>query len=843
MERFIFIPAVILFTLLSGITLKGQSVIRGRVTDSDTGESLAFVNIVYNEKGTGTTTNLDGYFTINAGTPPGFLKLSYVGYEPVYISPVPAREDEPLQLTMKRKSYLLEEITVYPGINPAHRIIENAFRNRRINNPEMLSSFSYTSYNKLYFTLLPDSLLTRISLPGSAGATTGFNVSIDAGAGEQHGEDPMLPEKQESVDSSEIRMREFLEKQHLFLMESVSEREYLRPGRNNEKVTASRVSGFRDPSFTLLATQLQSFSFYDDFISLLDKNYLNPISRGSTSRYSFILEDSILTEQNDTLYIISFRPYPGRNFDGLQGVVYINSNRYAVQNVIAGPFEPRGIFNIRIQQNYLFVDDMQWFPAELNTDIILGTGDASSGSGSRYNLVGVGKSYLSDILIEPELRRRQFNNIELTIASDAHRQTDEFWNQYRVEPLSKRDRHTYHVIDSIGEEVNLDRSLQIFEALATGYIPWGFVNVDYNSLLDYNFFEGLRPGFRTLTNQRVSDRFALGGHVGWGTRDRVFKYGGEAAFNLSIPADVTLGFSWSNDVEETGSWTFLEDHSLSSTESYRRFLIGRMDYIEKYGASLSFRFMRYFRSNVYFSSSFIRPGNNYVFLRDGVEQYSFRFPEAGVQLRFAWREKFMQTPGGNRISMGTDYPVLWFNYGRGLRFDGGYEYTRVQARLHQNFVTRGLGRTSVTVEGGMVTGDVPLNKLYSGKASFRSFSLEAANSFGTMRMDEFVSSEFVSLFFRHNFESLLFRSGSFRPSVIFVTNIGYGKLTNATDHLYIQPKSPEKGYYESGLLFNDLYRRLFAGYGLGILYRYGPYAFDNEIDNFAFKLTFSMSLR
>jgi hypothetical protein len=844
MKKVFIVIVSLAFTLYSAIPLPGQSVIRGRVTDRETGEPLAFVNIVYNERGTGTTTSLDGFFTIETGMQPEFLKLSYVGYEPVTVYPGEGPVGF-LNLVMTRKPYLIEEVTVLPGINPAHRIIEKAFGNRRLNNPEMLPSFSYKSYNKLYFTLVHDSLVARVSLPGDPALSR-----IYAGPGSNRAEtitdegDEAPGAAEQPVDSGRIRMEEFFEKQHLFLMESVSERQYRRPGRNNERVTASRVSGFRDPSFTLLATQLQSFSFYGDFISLLDRNYLSPLSRGSISRYSFILEDSMFTERNDTLFIISFRPYPNRNFDGLQGVVYINSNRYAVQNVIAEPFERRGIFNIRIRQNYTFVDNRQWFPAELNTDIILGRdGDGPDGPADRFSLVGIGKSYLSDIVIEPELRRRHFNNIELTVAPDAHRRPDEYWNEYRVEPLSDKDVKTYHVIDSIGREVNLDRSLTIFEAMATGYIPWGIVNVDYAGLLDYNYFEGLRPGIRILTNDRVSESFRLGGYAAFGSRDGTLKYGGEAGITLYRPADAKLRFSWSRDVEEAGSYSFLEKHSVYSSESYRRFMIGRMDFVENYDVSLGFRFIRHFKGSLYYSGAKVRSGDNYHFLREGVERDEFIFPEAGARIRFAWREKFMQTPRGNRISMGTDFPVIWFNYGRGLGDAGGYEYTRMQAGLYQGFVTRHLGRTSVTIEGGIVEGEVPLFKLYNGKGSFRGFSLEAANSFATMRMEEFFSDRFVSVFFRQNFESLLFRSGRFRPEVVFVTNAGFGSISETGNHLFINVKAPKKGFYESGLLLNNLYRKFFTGFGLGVFYRYGPYGFEKPVDNFAFKLTFGVSLR
>lgn len=827
--------------------LEGQTILKGRVVDEETEEPLAFVNIVFNEKGTGTTTNIDGFFSIDSKVFPDFLRLSYVGYEQVTISTSYDDVADLLILTMKRKPYLLEEVTVSPGINPAHQIIEQAFSNRRLNNPEMLSSFSYTSYNKLILTFVPDSILSRLSLPGSPNISIRFAFTGNGQVVEENllvGTDSLTVEK---ADSSVIRMREFIEKQHLFLMESVSEREYRRPGRNNEQVIASRVSGFQDPSFSLLATQLQSFSFYEDFISLLDRRYLNPISRGSSSRYSFTLEDSMFTEQNDTLFIISFRPYSNRNFDGLQGVVYINSNRYAVQNVIAEPYKPEGFFTIRVHQNYSFIDNNQWFPYELNTDVIFSRESVSSGSGSTHSLIGIGKSYISNIEINPGLSRRRFNHVELTIARDAHRKTDEFWEKYRIEPLSVKDLKTYHVIDSIGKKANFDRTLGILEALATGYIPWGFMNIDYTSLLDYNYFEGLRPGLRAKTNDRVSRWFSLGGHVAWGSGDKEIKYGGEVLTTIYRPGDVEIRFSYSNDVEEAGNFNFLENNSPFSSENYRRFMIGRMDYVEQYNASFGLRFLRHFKGRLYFNLSEVRTGDNYTYLREGVENNLFRFTEAGLQLRFAYRERFMQTPKGNRISMGTDFPVFWFNYGRGLDYMGGeYGYTRLQAGVFQTFSTKSLGKTSFMVEGGIVDEDVPLQKLFNGKGSFRKFSLEAANSFATMRMLEFVSSQFVSFFFRQNFESLLFRTGKFRPEFVFITNIGFGNLSNLSNHeshLNIPMKAPEKGYYESGLLLNNIYRQFFLGYGIGVFYRYGPYAFNKPVDNLAFKLTFNINLR
>ena len=75
------------------------------------------------------------------------------------------------------------------------------------------------------------------------------------------------------IDSSDLKLRKLIKDQHLFLLESISERKFLYPDKNNEKILASRTSGFNTPSFTLLATQLQSFSFYEDFLLIENSKY------------------------------------------------------------------------------------------------------------------------------------------------------------------------------------------------------------------------------------------------------------------------------------------------------------------------------------------------------------------------------------------------------------------------------------------------------------------------------------------------------------------------------------------------------------------------------------------
>ena len=102
-----------LFTLL----LQGlqAGVIRGSVIDDHTGESLPFVNILVSETGSGTTTDLDGNFTVSLKQGTFTIVFSYIGYADYIISGVDSRTDQPVSLgsiRMKEEGKVLQEVVV-----------------------------------------------------------------------------------------------------------------------------------------------------------------------------------------------------------------------------------------------------------------------------------------------------------------------------------------------------------------------------------------------------------------------------------------------------------------------------------------------------------------------------------------------------------------------------------------------------------------------------------------------------------------------------------------------------------------------------------------------------------
>ncbi|RLD56717.1 MAG: hypothetical protein DRJ05_10905, partial [Bacteroidetes bacterium] len=100
------------------------------------------------------------------------------------------------------------------------------------------------------------------------------------------------------------------------------------------------------------------------------------------------------------------------------------------------------------------------------------------------------------------------------------------------------------------------------------------------------------------------------------------------------------------------------------------------------------------------------------------------------------------------------------------------------------------------------------------------------------------SNKYASLYFTHDFGKLLTGGERFQPELAITTNVGFGWLDFTENHHNIDYKTMEKGFYESGLLVNNLINMMNVySLGLGVFYRYGPYSFPDAVDNLGGKFT------
>lgn len=802
-------------TVLQSVAQSVQ--IKGRVIDIDNLDALAFVNIRINDGPEGVISDIDGKFTVNSPVPVSKLIFSYIGYEAVQY--VPPNNKKEIVIQLKKTSYELSEILIKPGINPANRIISEVIANRYINDHERLPSFTYTSYEKMVFGPESDSIPHIDSL---------------------------------AADSSYIRAKDFFNKQHLFIMESVVKRSFRFPSDNYNKVIASRVSGLSDPLFVFLISQLQSTTFYKEVIKIVDKDYINPISNGCFSKYYFEIQDTIVEPfPYDTTYVISYRPLMRTNFNGLKGTVSISTNGFAIRNVIAIPARDEGNISVKIQQLYDFIDSTHWFPVQLNTDLIIKTASIAidSTSKAQIKMIGRGKSYISEINLNPELKRSHFGAIEIDVQPDAYSQTEEVWNRYRIDSLTQRDQKTYLVIDSIGKANNFDRLTRRLDAMMNGKVTIGYIDLYIDNIFKVNHHEGLRLGLKLSTSDRVSTWFKVGAYGAYGFRDKEFKYGSEGTLIFDRFRNFNLTAAYYNDVDEAGADPkFDHARNLLNPGRFRDIMVEHMDQTQSYEAKLSSRIFKYVTLGAGFSKYNRKPLYDYGYVKASSENITvttsdFNFTEASIILRYAYGEKYMKNTH-SAISLGTNYPVIQFHATHGFNnaLGGEYEYNRFDLKISKSLFIKYLGTTSITLMAGLIDRDIPYVNLYNARSSYRPFTFHSPGSFATMRMDEFTADRFAAFYFAHNFGKLLFRSKYFSPEPELVTNLGIGSLSNPENHYKENIKSYEKGYFESGLVVYKILRLKLTDVGLAWFYRYGPYALPTAKENMAWKIAFQFAL-
>ena len=803
---------LILFLALFSLTITAQTTnitIKGKVIDSKTKAPLAFVNIIYGAN-KGVITALDGQFKITTVKDklPLSLKLSYIGYNDTTI--IVKHSTQNIIIKMQPKSFILKEVVILPTENPAHRIIKLAIKNKTINDPQKhLNSFYYKSYNKMYFTgIKKDKIISK--------GDTLFYIDTT------------------QTDTSKIA--HFLNKQHLFLIETVSERYFEKPDKSYEKVLASRVSGFTIPTFIVLATQFQSFSCYNSQINLLDKKYLSPLAENSWKKYLFLILDTSYTQEGDTVFIIKFRPRKGKNFDALKGVLYISTPDYAVRNIIAEPVE-QGEFYIKIIQNYKKFSG-QWMPYQLNSQMIFNGIELND----NYVMAGIDKTYLFDVIInsKPDTLKPKFGTLD--VSPKAFKHSEEKIKNYRVIPLTHQDSLTYHIIDSLGKAEHLERKYTLIKYLLTGKIPIGFVNINLNKLLNYNLYEKFRLGLGLETNERLLNNFSIAGYYAYSFGIHKQNYGGNISL-FTQTKNLSLNIGYLNDVREMGKYNFYKYHPpLSSTESYRFFYLKNMDYHTSYYTNINFA-TTHLSGQLNISQNQQTNHIGYKFITyNNTQLSSFKYNTIGIQIRYAPGEKIMKTIDGV-FNLPSKYPVLYLNATKGIKINNeGLEFQKYELMIKKDFDLNLYGIFRTTITAGYTKDNIPLSLLYDLRGSNYKDHLFVGNTFQTMNICSFYASKFIAGHFYYDLKKLIINTPHFAPNFVLAYSIAYGQMDNKLNHTGINFNVPTKVYSETGLIINDILSGGFQGLGVGIFYKLPPYASTNYKKNFTFKLSLILKL-
>lgn len=381
--------------------------------------------------------------------------------------------------------------------------------------------------------------------------------------------------------------------------------------------------------------------------------------------------------------------------------------------------------------------------------------------------------------------------------------------------------------------------------LSTGYFPVGFFDIDLKTLIKYNNYEGFRIGIGGLTNDRLFEKYKLGGYVVYGFKDQAFKYslGGSARVNKEKKAWISLYYA--DDIKEIGTYDFLTDARVYSIFEPRLINIIQFYKYKKWYANIASELTPKILSEFRVEHSKVENIENYYFINDGIPYKNYELSEATLAFRISPKTNFFTNEDGTKEYF-DGLPKISAQITKGFKDIAGsdFNYTKFGLKFDYFIKRTDLSSTNILLEGSLAMGDVPLTHLFHAypnqpnkdKISQR-FSVAGVQSFETMHFGEFFSDRLTTLQVKHSLRR--FKLGEkWKPELVFITRHAWGDMSNTNRHFGIPFNTLDQLYNESGLELN----KILFGFGLSASYRYGYYYLPNFEDNISFKFTFYLKI-
>ncbi|PRP66303.1 DUF5686 and carboxypeptidase regulatory-like domain-containing protein [Nonlabens agnitus] len=678
------------------------SQIKGTVTDSS-GEPIPFVSIFVKDTYTGTSSNVDGVYSLDVKkTGKITIVFQSLGYQTNEVSVTVDQLPYSLDTTLQSETTSLDEVVVRSDENPADRVIREAIRNRGANR---LKSSSYTAsfYSRGLWRMddVPEKFL---------GQEIGdLNGSLD------------------SLTRSGI----------IYLSETVSNISYQAPDNFKEFITASKISG-DDQGFSANSAEQANFDFYNNNIDL-NNRIVSPIADYAFSYYKYKLLGTFYDTNNfliNKIEVISRRPKDNT----FNGVIYIVEDQWTIYGLELTTTGQN--INVPAIKELTFAQD---FSYESKTkDWVKRTQNITFSFGL-FGFKGNGRfiANYSDYNFNPQFDKKTFGAEVLAFKPEANKKDSLFWKKIRPVPLTMDETREYVKKDSIAAVRNdpkykdsVDRVENKFGALdvLTGY-TYRDSNENYRISYEGVIGAGNFQGFNTVQG------FVLGSGVNfskgfdddynrslytavnfnYGTSDDRLRYDGRISyrFNRTNRRSITLsGGTQVSQINATNPITGLEN-SISSLFFERNFAkfferdFARISYSEEVtngfflGGSIGYENRQPLQNTtdqVWFTQSDVDyTPNNPLFLDQNrlafIDNHDLLKVSAGLTIRPG--QKYQSYPDQKFNIVNEKYPTIRLAYEGGFAAsNSNYNYQQISASIWQNFDQGNLGRSSYWVNAG-----------------------------------------------------------------------------------------------------------------------------------------------
>ena len=829
--KYIFsLKSKIVFLLIFFINITfSQIKISGIVLDEKTHKSIAYAIIKTSNENV-FFTDFEGKFSFEETQNLTFFSVTYFGYNSEKIN---FSENKFFKINLKT-------ISNFNFKNGAQKIIDQVIARRNINNPEKkLKNFRFFSYNKLTISANLDSLNGKL--------------------------DSIFVEKNKQryfskIDSSEYKFKKIIEKQHLFQTEKVSEIMFAN-NKLKENVIGIKMSGFKQPVYEILGFNLQSFSIYNNIYELFQTKYTNPIADDKKSDYNFILLDTVAINNRKT-FAISFKNRKNINKNGLQGLLFVDIESFAITKAIIGV---KNLINITATHEYQYQEEEKiWFPKSQTFKIVKGKNNED------IKLFGGTFQFDSDLDDNNKQRKKQssdfvyllsettnskieFNKIftikkpaiAIEVKENAATKDNKFWDLYRKDSLDIRSKKTFQTLDSLVLKRKIEKRFLFGKKIINGFVPVGIIDFDLRKFVNFNNYEGFRFCIAGVTNENLSKKFRIEGYTGYGLKDETFKFNLGFAGRYGKFSNTWFGGDYTNDIQQIASTSFAIENKQFKLLNTDLFNFSLFYNYKKWRTFIETRVIPKTESIWEISQANIQPKFNYLYKVNDRFYETYNITSAMVSMQWKPFSKFIQTPIG-RNEAESGFPIFNIQLTKSLPnfLKNDFDFGKIDFKT--SFEKKYLNgqKTNLVFSLGYAFGDVPITHLYNNSPNslnkdkiIQRISLEGENDFETMYLNEFFSNKYAFFEFRHGFKKFLITK-KFKPYLVFITRMAIGNISKPEQHYGITYKTLENGYFESGLQMNHL----FKGLSVSTFFRYGPNKLPGFEDNLAIRLSYYLDL-
>ncbi len=784
-----------LFVLVSNAVF-GQTKVSGIIVDK-MNQPVPFANVIFKDSNIGIMSNEDGRFYIESDKDYTILIVTSVGFSDAEITLTKAvNYDFKIQL---KEAETLKEVVIYTGKtskknNPALDILRKIWERKRKNGLSLFNQYQMEKYEKVEFDMNTiDSAFMKSKL------FKGMEFVF------------------KHIDTSRVTGKTYLP---IFINESL----YDVYGNNKlnkvkEKIKANKNSGFSDNQqiLSFIKDLYSDYDIYNNHLTFFDKSFTSPLSKTGIDVYNYVLRDSAYIDKK-WCYNILF--YPRRKNElTFKGDFWVNDTTFAIKKInmaVTKSANINWVKDIYIEQEFEVQNDSVFLLTRdyMMSDFALNKKEESKGLyGKRTTLY---QNHKFNIEKPASFYKEEVNYID----NEVYNRSEAYWDENRFENLNKDERGVYKMLDTLQTVKKFKRLYNLVSILGSGYVQFG--HIDFGPIFSsfgYNEVEGirLRAGGRTYFGP--NDAWRLQGYTAYGFDDDKFKYGISGKWMIDKKNRLIISGGNRRDVEQIGaSLTTTNDvlgRSFASSSLFSTGSNGKLTNINLTNVGVEMEPIKNLTFQTGFSYRTLESASKTFrldYFTNSTTESKVKQSEINFQIEYTPNRKTIGY-GVERDDVDSPFSRFYVNYSHGFKglLNSDFKYEKVQLYYKQPIIIGPLGRSNVTVELGKTFGTVPLGLLSVIPGNQTYFTI--GNTFSNLNFYEFVTDQYATLQWEHNFGGRIFARVPFMRKLNWREIIGAkgvcgtvsdaNRAINASGLVYA---APENVYWEYSAGIGNIFK-------------------------------------